>query len=252
MLVLSALVLLAASAADEYRAATHALANNDSAGALAAVASALRTDPRYVPAIALGARIEMIEGRLDASQERLENAIAVLPKEPRLRFLLGLCLYLKNDFAPARDAFAMADQKDADVLLYSALTEEGLNNPEAAKALFERALNVSGRAEVCVAYARMLRTQGEPARAEVLADRALQAEPNSRGALYEKGQALFTRAEWKEAAAIGEKALRASGQAPSEREIRYLLIRAYSRLGNMVEAGRQREAFEKLPLPLVR
>lgn len=240
-------------AAIDYKKATELFAKRDLQGAEAAVEESLHVDPQYAPALVLKARLAMIAGRMEVARRSIEAAIAADPKQSGPRFLLGFCLYLENDFQAARDALALADQNDARVNLYTALSEEGLNHPDAAIQNYERSLKLDhANAEARVAYSRMLRKQGKPDRAESLIDEALKFAPNARDVLYEKGQCQFDRGLFAQAAAFGERALAVPGTAPTEREIRFLLVRAYLKAGDRDTAAKHRAVFESLPMPLVR
>jgi hypothetical protein len=46
--------------------------------------------------------------------------------------------------------------------------------------------------------------------------------------------------------------LTAAGPAPSEREVRFLLTRAWLKAGDPERAAKHRAIFESLPMPLVR
>jgi predicted Zn-dependent protease len=84
------------------------------------------------------------------------------------------------------------------------------------------------------------------------AEALLEEAPDSRSVFYEKGQCSFERERYRQAAEFGERALAAPGPAPSEREIRFLLARAYLKAGNRELAAKHRAIFESLPMPLVR
>ena len=250
---LIAFLLAQPPAAKDYQKATELFAKHDLQGAEAAVEESLRFDPQYVPALILKARLAMISGRMEVARRTLETAVAAGPDQSGPKFLLGFCLYLQNDFQGARKALALADRNDARVSLYIALSEEGLNHPDAAIQGYELSLKLDyANTEVRVAYSRLLRRQGELDRAESLIDAALRFAPNARDVLYEKGQCQFDRGLFAQAAEFGERALVATGHAPTEREIRFLLVRAYLRAGNRDTAARHRAIFESLPTPLVR
>src|SRR5947209_13255824 len=123
---LIAFLLAQPPAATNYQQAAELFTKHDLPGAEAAVEESLHLDPQYVPALALKARLAMIAGRMDVARRALAAAIAEDPKQSGPRFLLGFCLYLDNDFQGARDALARADQDDARVSLYIALSEEGM------------------------------------------------------------------------------------------------------------------------------
>jgi Tfp pilus assembly protein PilF len=240
-------------AAKDYLRAAELFAKHDLNGAEAAVQDSLRVDPHYVPALVLKARLAMTSGRMDVAQRALEAAIAADPNRREPRFLLGFCLYLENDFQAAMNALALADQADARVTLYRALSEEGLNHTASAIQYYERSLRLDRENEEAhVAYARLLRRQGSLDRAESLIDEALKFAPDARSVLYEKGQCLFELGQYLPAAQFGERALATPGPAPTEREIRFLLARAYLKAGDRDMAAKQRAIFESLPMPLVR
>jgi tetratricopeptide (TPR) repeat protein len=250
---LIAFLLAQPPAATNYQKAAELFTKHDLPGAEAAVEESLHLDPQYVPALVLKARLAMISGRMEVARRALQAAVAAGPDQNGSRFLLGFCLYLENDFQGARDALALADQNDARVTLYIALSEEGLNHPDAAIQYYERSLKLDHvNTQARVAYSRLLRRKGEVDRAESLIDAALRFAPNARDILYEKGQCQFDRGSYSQAAEYGERALAAPGPAPTEREIRFLLARAYLKAGNRDTAAKHRAIFESLPMPLVR
>jgi len=249
MLWLLALFLAQSPAAGDYQKASEFFARHDLRRAEAAVEESLRADPHYIPALTLKARLAMISGRMDVARDTLEAAVAADPKSAVARFLFGFCLYLENDFQGALAALARADPNDARVVLYQALSEEALNHTDSAMALYEHSLHLDAvNADARVAYSRLLRKEGKLDRAEAL----IAAAPDSRSVFYEKGQCSFERGQYKQAAEFGERALAAAGPAPSDREIRFLLTRAYLKAGNPDLAAKHRAIFESLPIPLVR
>jgi tetratricopeptide (TPR) repeat protein len=246
-------LLLAQSAIETYQRANALLERRDLEGARAAVEEALRSHPKYVPALILRAKLAANANQLDEAQRSVEAALAVDPAERQARFLLGFVSYLKNDFARARAALAAADANDARVVFYRALTDEALNNTEAAVANYERAIRMDrSSSEPRVAYARLLFAQGRADRAEALIDQALKLSPGSADALYEKGRCLLERGAFAQAADFGERALSSPESAVLERRIRYLLVRAYQKTGDRERAAMHQAAFERLPNPLVR
>src|SRR5258708_14679746 len=239
--------------ANDYQRATTLFAKHDLAGAEAAVDESLRVDPRYIPALTLKARLAMISGRMEVARQTLQAAIAADPAQTGPRFLLGFCLYLENDFQRSREALALADQNDARVNLYRALSEEGLNQTDSAVRYYERSIELDpASADARVAYARLLRKQAKLDHPESVIDDALKFAPTARNVLYEKGQCRFERGDYAQAAEFGERALAAPGPAPSEREIRLLLTRAYLKAGAREMAAKHRAIFDRLPSPLVR
>jgi tetratricopeptide (TPR) repeat protein len=77
----------------------------------------------------------------------------------------------------------------------------------------------------------LLFTLGRYGESEALIDRALAAAPDSRDAQYEKGRLLCSRHAYAEAITHGKKALELSGAGTTERQIHFLLARAYAKSG---------------------
>jgi Tfp pilus assembly protein PilF len=246
---LFAFLLVQSLGAKDYHRAAQLFARQDLQGAEAAVEQSLRGDPQYIPALTLKARLAMIGGRMEDARRTLDIALAVDPKQPGAKFLLGFSFYLENNFQAALDEFAHSDPNDARVSLYKALSAEGLNHVDSAIEFYERSLKldpVNGDARV--AYSRLMRKLGKLDRAESL----INAAPDSRSVFYEKAQCRFERGSYEQAAELGERALATPGPAPSEREVRFLLARAYLKAGKPDLAGKHRAIFENLPMPLVR
>lgn len=250
---LAACFLLAQSAADVYQRANRLVEQRDLDGARAAVEEALRLDPKLVPALVLKGKLAIQADRLDEAEATLQRAVAIEPAQRFSRFLLGMTFYLKNDFEKAGQLLATADQNDARVVMYEALTEEGLNQTAAAMAHYERALKLDPKGvDERVAYARLLFALGRFDRAEALVDEALKIAPQTADALYEKGRCLLERGEFAKAAEFGERALAAQAGGALERRVRYLLVRAYQKIGNTEMAAKHQAVFDRLPNPLVR
>ena len=249
----AAFFFLAQSAADMYQRANLLVERRDLEKARAAVEEALRLDPKLVPALVLKAKLAMQADRLDEAEQSLQTALLLEPGQRYPRFLLGMALYLRNDFDRAAQVLATADPKDARVVFYQAMTEEALNHTATAIELYERSLKLDPNgADQRVAFARLHFSLGRIDRAEALVDEALKSAPQRPDALYEKGRCLLERGEFAKAAEFGERALAAPEVGALERRIRYLLIRAYQKTGNRELAAKHQTVFDRLPNPLVR
>jgi Tfp pilus assembly protein PilF len=247
-------VLMAAqSVPPSYSTAAALFQKQDFAAAAPALDRALRENPDYVPALMLKARLSMIDGQMEQARAALDHVLSRAPGTRDARFLLGFLYYLQNDFEAADTALAAADQNDPRVLLYRAMSAEGLNRRESAHDFYQRAIHLDDRGtDARIAYARLLRREGAHKEEAKLIDEALALSPASRDVLYEKGLCLLENRKYLDAARFGEKALDASGPVPTEREIRYLLVRAWQKAGDTNRAAQERALFEKLPMPLVR
>src|SRR5437763_1610371 len=109
---------------------------------------------------------------------------------------------------------------------------------QSASDLYQRAAGLLERRDLDAARSAV---------AEALADEALQLAPQNADALYEKGRCRFERADYAGSAAFGEHALRSLGETPAsaaiERRIRYLLVRAYQKIGNPEMAAKHQAVF---------
>lgn len=247
------LLLLAQNEPVGYAKAARAFAAHDFPSAETAVNEALQESPGYVPALLLKAQLSMMQGRMDEAIAGLKRATAEEPARAEPKFLLGFAYYLQNDFEQAEAALAKADQKDARVLLYRAMSAEALNRPDAAGDFYKRAIEADPRGtDARIAYARLLRKEGNTAQANELVKEAIAISPDDRDVLYEKGLSLLESGQYLQAVDFGERALRAPGSVPTEREIRFLLIRAWQKAGNAEMAAKERAIFERLPMPMVR
>jgi tetratricopeptide (TPR) repeat protein len=206
---------------------------------LAALDEALKLDPRLVPALTLKARLAMAVNRFDIAKASLLQAVEIEPGVAGSHFLLGFCYYVDNDFKNALPPLERSRQlkpDDARTHFYLALTLEALARADDAIASYEQSLKLEKNggeilADTLVAYARLLFTLGRYDQSETLIDRALAAAPDSRDAQYEKGRLLFERRAYAEAITHGRKALEQPGAGTTERQIHFLLARAYAKLG---------------------
>jgi len=206
---------------------------------LAALDEALKLNPRLVPALTLKARLAMAVNRFDIAKASLLQAVEIEPGVAGNHFLLGFCYYVDNDFKNALPPLERSKQlqpDDARTHFFLALTWEALARPDDAIASYEQSLKVEKNgggilADTLVAYARLLFTLGRYGESEALIDRALTAAPDSRDAHYEKGRLLFERRAYAEAIRHGKKALEQPGAGTTERQIHFLLARAYAKSG---------------------
>ncbi|MEJ7607104.1 MAG: hypothetical protein WKF37_12775 [Bryobacteraceae bacterium] len=80
-------------------------------------------------------------------------------------------------------------------------------------------------------------------RLETQINTAFRLAPGSRDAHYELGRIHLERGEWHQAAEEGEKAFAAAGIGTTDRQIHFLLTRAYARVGKTVLAARHLALF---------
>ncbi len=235
-----ALLLLASTAMEWYQKANAWFAERKYPEAEAAMEQALRLDPKLVPALTLKAKFAMGFNRFDTARQCLLEAVRLDPGSAYVQFLLGFFYYVDNDFRRAIEPLEKArrlDPADPRAVFYLAMTREGLGQPDLAISLYEEALGLETRnrqpqPDAWIAYARLLYTLGRYDQSAVLVARALELNVNSRDAHYEMGRLAYEKRDYQDAIAHGEKALALPGVGTTERQIHFLLARAWRRAGN--------------------
>lgn len=215
----------------------------------------LRDSPENLDALLLLGRAEMAQERYGEARALFARAVQHHPASARAQFLLGFCLYVDNDFRQAIPVLRQASKlnpKEANPLLYLALSHRGLAQPAEARKLFEAALRLSADPEIRLAYARTLIEDGELSAARPLVLAALQSAPRSRDAHYESARLKLESGSAGLAVAEAELALQLAGSGVTDRQIHFLLTKAYAKLGDTAQAVAHRQAFEAIPPRLIR
>jgi tetratricopeptide (TPR) repeat protein len=242
----------AGGAQEEYRAANALFQQHRFAEAGEALDRALHADPKFVPAWILRGRLAMAVDRFDVARPAFERAVELAPDSAQTRFMLGFLLYVANDFGQARGVLTKAaalDPANADAVFYLAMTEEALAHPEEAQKDYERAIELqetAGRpnADTHTAYGRLLFAQERYEESARQVARVLRIDPSSRDGRYELGRLYFEAGKFALAAAEGEKAMQAKGLGTTDRQIHFLLTRAYAKAGDESRAEQHRKLFE--------
>jgi tetratricopeptide (TPR) repeat protein len=248
------------AAAQAYQKANALFQQQQFEQSLAAVEQALKLKPDFAAALTLKARLALAAERYDVAITCLQRAVELEPENATAHFLLGFSRYVENDFKHARPALERALQlqpANARTHFYLALTDEALGRTGEAIAAYEQALKLektdrAALADTLVAYARLLFTLGKFAESEKLIDRALMAEAGSRDAQYEKGRLLFERQDYAAAIKHGLRALALPGVGTTERQIHFLLAKAFTKTGQKELAAEHLAKFRAAPPPLRR
>jgi tetratricopeptide (TPR) repeat protein len=219
---------------------------------LAALNQALAENPEFVPALTLRAKLAMAMDRLELAGRDLKRAVELEPGSAYNQFMLGFYYYLENDFKRALEPLERArtlDPSGSRTHFYLALTHEGLANADHAIQMYERALSLAGSSgkadtDILIAYARLLFTLGQYSKSMALVDQALVLEPDSRDAHYERGRLQFQAGKFDHAVQEGEKALQLTSVGTTDRQIHFLLARAYARTGNRERAAAHLAKFQ--------
>lgn len=256
MSLLAALLLLQT----DLQHAQSLLRDGKVAEAQVAIEAVLKESPRSVDALTVQGRVAMAQSNFDLARTSFQHAAELAPRSAGVQFLLGFFHYVDNDFVQAQPVLERArklDPSNARTALFLALTYEGLARPAEAESLFKETLRLEQSAkqpgsEAQVAYARMLFSQGRFDEAKTQVAAALQKEPNSREALYEHARIDFEQGRFADCILRAEQALPASGEGVTDRQIHFLLSRAYGRVGDAARAGEHRRQFEAIPPRLIR
>jgi tetratricopeptide (TPR) repeat protein len=244
------IALLLATASPEtarqaYERANRLFVEQKFAEALEAVNRALAGDPALVQALTLRAKLELAANRLPEARRDLERAVELEPSSAYAQFMLGFYYYLENDFRlalPPLERARALDPASSRTHFYLALTHEGLGAADPAIAMYGRARTLALEAgtpdlDVLVAYARLLFTLGRYEESLGLVEEALAADPGSRDAHYERGRLALEGGDFARAVNEGEQALRLGSVGTTDRQIHYLLARAYARAGDRERAA---------------
>ena len=237
-----------------YERANALLVANKLTESQAALEEALRLDPKLVPALTLKAKLAMLENRYVLARQTLERALAVAPSSWYAQFLYGLQYYLGNEMQLAQKPLETArrlNPRDPRAAVYLGLTYESVGRTGEALALYTEARRLeeaSGEihADTLLIGARLLllsdrlEDSGEWIRA------ALKLEPRSRDVRFELARLLLKKGDARGAIGEGEAALRLSGAEVTDRQIHYLLVRAYRANGQDDQASRHAEAMRSV------
>ncbi len=259
-MTLAVLLLLLTSAAEHYQRASTLFDQQKFAEANEALDAALAADPVHVPSLTLKGKLAMAFNRFDVARLAFERAARLAPESAYAQFMLGFFFYVDNDFVKAIAPLELArrlDASDPRAALYLAMSQEGLAQPELAISLYEQTIEQEkqrGRpsSETHTAYGRLLFTLGRQEAAARQFALVLELDPASRDGHYEQGRINFERGRYAEAADHGEKALDAKGVGTTDRQIHFLLARAYSKLGKKDRADAHLKKFQSAPATLRR
>ena len=219
---------------------------------LEAANQVLRLNPNFVPALTLRAKLSMAFSRLAEAGRDLTRAVELEPKSGYNQFMLGFYYYLENDFKRALEPLnrsAELDEANSRTYFYLALTHEGLANASMAIQLYEKAIALDREKktpdlDTLIAFARLLFSLGQYEKCLSLVEQALSLDAKSRDAHYERGRLYLQAGDFENAIQHGERALLLQSPGTTDRQIHFLLARAYARAGNQPQADEHLAKFE--------
>jgi len=206
---------------------------------------ALLLDANLVPALTLKAKLAISMNRFDVARQSLDHAIRVQPSSWYAHFLMGFQYHLQNELQlalPELEAARRLNPKDSKPLLYLGLTHESLGDTDKAVALYREAIRVEEaagkpQADTLLTCARLLLLLDRLEECAKLIDRAEKLEPSHRDVHYERARLLLRTGDAAAATRAGETALRLAATGITDRQIRYLLVRAYGLTGDEKRAA---------------
>ena len=179
------------------RLATAGSVSRRSASAIQALAKSLELDVRNAEAHKILGRSLMVIGRFDAAQIEFEQGIRYKPDSAEMHYNLGKLLSIQDNWEPARKAFEAAlriDPSYVEAIDALGLALEALGDDAGAVATYEKAiaLNDERHGQFTSAYVNLsafYNRTANPDKALEYAKKALEIDPRSDGALFQKARA---------------------------------------------------------------
>ena len=216
-----------------------------------ALSKSLQLDVTNAEAHKILGRNLMIIGRFDAAQIEFEQGIRYKPDSAEMHYNLGKLFSIQDNWAPARKAFAEAVRLDpayVEAIDGLGFAFEALGDDETAVAKYREAIALNDRQQGSFAAAHVNlsafynRTE-DPEQALEFARRAIEIDPGSDRALFQKGRAEERLGRLEDAVKSLNAAIVANPNASS---YYYVLAGVYRRLGWMDESRQALEAFKRL------
>ena len=216
-----------------------------------ALAKSLELDVRNAEAHKILGRNLMIIGRFEAAQVEFEQGLRYKPDSAELHYNLGKLFSIQDNWEEARKALEAALRLDASyVEAVDALgfALEALGDDEGAVARYVKAVALNEErkgtfASPHVNLSAFYNRTGNPAKALEHAGKALELDPKSDRALFQKAKADEREGRLNDAVAALNEAIAYNPRASS---YYYVLAGVYRRLGWMDESRKALESFQKL------
>jgi tetratricopeptide (TPR) repeat protein len=216
-----------------------------------ALAKSLELDIRNAEAHKTLGRNLMIIGRFDAAQTEFEQAIRYKPDSAESHYNLGKLYSIQDNWEPARKALEAAlrvDPSYVEALDALGFAQEALGADREAVASYEKAvaLNDARGGSFTSAHVNLsayYNRTGDPDKALVYARKAIELDPKSDRAWFQKGRADERQGRLDAAVEALNQAIVYNPRASS---YYYVLAGVYRRLGWADESRQALEAFKRL------
>ena len=193
----------------------------------------------------------MIIGRFDAAQIEFEQGIRYKPDSAEIHYNLGKLFSIQDNWEPARKAFDAAlrvDPSYIEALDALGLALEALSDDAGAVANYRKAIALNDERKGSFASAHVnlsayYNRTGNPEQALEYARRAIELDPKSDRAWFQKGRADERQGKLDDAVDALNRAISFNPRASS---YYYVLAGVYRRLDWMDESKKALEVFKRL------
>jgi tetratricopeptide (TPR) repeat protein len=216
-----------------------------------ALAKSLQLDLKNVEAHKILGRNLMIIGRFDAAQVEFELAVRYKPDSAESHYNLGKLHSIQDNWEPARTAFEHAlliDPSYLEALDGLGFALEALGDDAGAVAKYQEAIRLNEArggqfASAHVNLSAYFNRTGDPAKAIEYARKAIEIDPKSDRAWFQKAKADEREGRLNDAVAALNTAISYNPRASS---YYYVLAGVYRQLGWMEDSRKALEEFKRL------
>jgi tetratricopeptide (TPR) repeat protein len=216
-----------------------------------ALAKCLQLDVKNSEAHKILGRDLMIIGRFDAAQIEFEQGIRYDPKSAEMHYNLGKLFSMQDNWAPGRKEFEEAlriDPSYVEALDALGLTQEALGDNAGAVASYEKAiaLNLARNGKFASAHVNLsayYNRTGDPERGLTYARQAIELDPKSDRAWFQKAKAEDSQGHLDDAVDSLAQAITFNPRASS---YYYVLSGVLRRQGKTKESKEALEVFTRL------
>jgi tetratricopeptide (TPR) repeat protein len=219
--------------------------------AIKALAKSLEIDITNAEAHKILGRSLMVIGRFDAAQVEFEQGIRYKPDSAEMHYNLGKLLSIQDNWEAARKAFEAAlrvDPSYIEAIDALGLALEALGDDAGAVASYEKAIALNderhGRfSGAHVNLSAFYNRTANPDKALEFAKKALQIDPRSDGALFQKARADERQGRLDDAVDALNRAIAINPRASA---YYYVLAGVFRRMGWTDESKKALESFKRL------